>query len=118
MYLKNGSISDLEEALKIVNKKYDNNIIFKRIEKQSKQVIFTLTVKNSKNKGSSFNPATGRRKAAACWHVHGDFFDTLLEINNDVIIKTMISTIDKNGGNWVNYIMNGHYYSECCECKQ
>ena len=45
MKVKNVTSQEIEAALKTVNKKYENNIVFKRFEQKGKQFVFTLTVK-------------------------------------------------------------------------
>lgn len=67
--------------------------------------------------------SSGRRIAAACWHVHGDFFDALLKIQPNAVIVTRGgpgAVIDKNGGNWqdcnIGSRMSPMMFSEACEC--
>jgi len=85
----------------------------------------TLRVKDSHGKGAKLsypNPSTGRQRHLinACWHVHGYFFEALLEINENIVIKTAGRTVDKNGGNWhdwnIGSMMYPMYYSEACDC--
>jgi len=119
MKVKNVTSQEIEAALKTVNKKYENNIVFKRFEQKGKQFVFTLTVKNSKKAGGRIGNS-GKRVAAACWHVHGDFFDALLEINENAVITTCSGKIDKNNGNWQDRNIGSIYeplmYSEACNC--
>ena len=49
---------------------------------------FTLKVKDSKERGAR-RSWTGRILINACWHVHGEFFDKLFEINSEVFISAM-----------------------------
>ena len=93
---------ELEEALKKVNEEFKGNIAFHN-DTDFKKRKFRLTVKDSKKKGSSFNPISGRRIKAACWHVHGRFFEELFEINEEAIIYSMGRRITKSGNIWVNY---------------
>lgn len=130
---------DLDRALTLVNEIYKGNICFK-----SRKTIgnsrgggltmqFTLTVLSSKGPGhrlSFYRPWSGKqyRLAAACWHVHGDFFDALLEINPRARIITQAgrgsrtNIITKDGGNWtdldVGSVMYPAYLSELCECDR
>lgn len=136
MIIKNVSELDLKRAIAIVNEKYEDNIeIF--IESRGKNLKVNLRVKNANKKNGSiagrklnqsqFMGYTKGAKAngSACWHVHGDFFDTLLDINPKAIIETSLSAIYKNEygltvGNWedknIGSLMNPVLYSECCEC--
>lgn len=79
----------------------------------------TLKVKDSHGKGAKIG-YSGRHTVNACWHVHGDFFDALLDLNPEIVIKTLNRTIDKKGGNWhdwnIGSIMYPRFYSEACEC--
>jgi hypothetical protein len=120
MKAKNCTMNDLHKALDIVNVTYQGNIKFKSIEMKGKQIQFTLTVNDSHKPGHrrGFN---GQRVAAACWHVHGDFFDALIELNPQaVIVVGMGPNIDINGGNWIDKNigsqMNPLYFSEACDC--
>jgi hypothetical protein len=121
MYAKNVSIKNVQDALAKTNEKYDNNIIFNRLESTGRGVKFTLTVRNSKKAGAR-RGISGRRIAAACWHVHGDLFDALINIQPEVIIRTSSTHhIDKDGGNWqdrnIGSMMQPMMFSKACECK-
>jgi hypothetical protein len=126
MQIRNVSESDLIKALEIVNRIYDNNITFNALESLNyarNRWRVTLRVESSKKAGHRVG-FTGRRLISACWHVHGDFFDALLEINPNAVIITQLSRIYKeNGktyGNWtdknIGSIIQPLYYSEACEC--
>ncbi len=128
MIAKNVSLGNAYKALEIVNQKYDNNILFKNLvdisSSRMQRIRFTLKVASSRNKGASRNPFSGRRSCAACWHVHGDFFDALLSVNALAEIQTALHgkhTIDKDGGNWQDYNVGSHafpyYASDVCECN-
>lgn len=134
MIVKNVSMEDMHKALEETNRIYDNNVIFKGIEWKGKNIKFTLTVKTSKGKGSKLsvgglmgfgNPK--KRVCAACWHVHGHFFDSLLTLNPNGIIN--ISMTNKQiystsygviYNNWEDYNVGNPYHpvhaSETCEC--
>lgn len=137
MVVKNVSMEDMNKALEETNKLYDNNVIFKSIEWKGKNIKFTLTVKTSKGKGSKLsisglmgfgNPK--KRVCAACWHVHGHFFDSLLTHNSKGIIdismsnKKIYAIADFDSvsihGNWEDYNVGNPYHpvyaSETCEC--
>ena len=129
MKVKNATISTMHDALKLVNKQYDNNIIFKRIEPTGRQITFTLTVISSSKSGHRLGlqtnkDGTRRKLSAACWHVHGDFFEALLKLNSNAVIRSSGPdgpiVIDINGGNWVDRNIGSQmepmYYSEACDC--
>jgi len=118
----NATIQELNEALKEVNKRFGNNITFKTLGKlTSKRNTFTLTVIDSHKPGHRRGFHNNRLVHAACWHVHGYFFEALLNINSDIyILSGNKLRIDKNGGNWIDQnigsIMKPLYYSEACDC--
>ena len=117
------TINDLEKALAKVNEKYDNNIIFNRLDPQG----FTLKVKDSKKAGHRLHLSynldglhSQRRGISACWHVHGDFFDALFAVNPFAIIHSMGNKITIENGNWedknIGSQMFPQYHSIACEC--
>jgi hypothetical protein len=117
----NATIQELETALKEINKRFDNNIRFKRLENSGRRNTFTLTVYNSKKPGGRIGQ-NGRHIAAACWHAHGYLFEALLKINPEAFVISGGSLrIDINGGNWqdrnIGSIMYPLYYSEACDCN-
>lgn len=145
MIIKNVTGEDLSKALSEVSKKYDNNVIWKNYTKLGeKRFRVTLRVADSKKKGHRLgysyhvnkmlghsNKGVMRRLVSACWHVHGDFFDILLRINPNAIIKTSIerrpTDIYKNEQgviihNWQDWNIGSQmcpwYYSEACECNR
>jgi len=128
MYAKYTTIEELNAALAVVNAEFDSNIRFKRIQAQGRRILFTLTVNDSRRPGGRIGHS-GRRVAAACWHVHGKFFDALLEINSTAVIDTSIrggkAQIYKTAAgdvanNWQDFNIGSQfepmYYSEACEC--
>jgi hypothetical protein len=131
MKIRNVTKSQLYAALNLINEKYQNNITFNRIEQKGNIFHVTLRVVNANQKKGAIagrklnqswieNQSGIKSGTSACWHVHGDFFETLLYIAPNAIIDTMLGRIDKNGGNWqdrnIGSIMNPIYYSEACEC--
>lgn len=120
MKAKNTNTQEMHQALAAINEKYEGNIKFKRFD-DGKTINFTLTVINSKAKGGRYNHMTSRYISAACWHVHGDFFEALLAINdNAVIISGGTLKIDKTGGNWtdrnIGSVAHPMMYSDSCLC--
>ena len=50
--ITNATIQELETALEKVNKDYNNNLIFNRLEQKTKnRVSFTLKIKSTKQNG-------------------------------------------------------------------
>lgn len=136
MLVKNATIYQMNLALTELNKKYDDNVIWNRApEYNGGQLQFTLRVKSSKGKGARISKhgemfgKPPRRSVSACWHVHGDFFDILLYIEPEAIIKSSANTgaiviyKDSTGvvvGNWQDWNIGSSMYpimySESCLC--
>ena len=130
MIVKNANMDHFHAALAVVNARYAGNIKFKTLEPKGKRISFTLTVISStigtgKAKvtapGVSIGP-NGRRIAAACYHVHGDFFDALFRVCPDAVVMSLGKVITKDGGNWQDWNKGSMAYpklaSECCECHR
>jgi hypothetical protein len=125
------SAQTLYDALDKVNQDYDGNIVFKRgpelfgsmyHHNGRNKYIFTLKVADSSKAGAR-RSRSGRRIAAACWHVHGHFFDALFDLDPDAVVKTSFTgnrTITADQGNWIDANIGNawypFYYSEACEC--
>lgn len=112
MLAKHCTIEMMDKALAIINKKYLKNIRFYEIEQRGKNIKFRLKTNSSTLPGGA-KSYSGHRTGSGCWHVHGDFFEALLKINPEAIIVTKISTISKNGGNWINV----NDASDACDCE-
>ena len=121
MRISKATVEDLQKALESVNKKYNGNVIFNRLEAKR----FTLKVKSSREAGAKLgyqvNKRGDRRKTtSACWHVHGDFFEALFEVNPQAVVYAGQKRITAEGGNWQDWnigsIMSPLYFSEACEC--
>jgi len=120
---------DLVLALAETNKEFEGNVIFNRLECQNaKQTRYrvTLRVRSSRGKGArlgfpDYRTGKQRHLVNACWHVHGTFFEKLLDIEPEAIIRTNGRVIDRYGGNWEDWnigsIMYPMWYSEACECE-
>jgi len=120
MIIKNVTQEDLEKALEITNRKFENNITWNRFEKIGRnRYRVTLRVKDSRKAGHRIG-YTGRRLINACWHVHGTFFDALLSVNPEAEIIALNRVINKEGGNWediqVGSVLCPRWLSEMCEC--
>jgi hypothetical protein len=124
MIVKNCSMIHMAVVLTKVNERYDNNITFKRLEMKGKNILFTLTVKDSRGLGSRKSASafhSERRVSAACWHVHGYFFDILFKVNPEaIVISGGNKKITRSEGNWIDWNIGSHYYpimySEACDC--
>ena len=115
------TIDQLDKALKTINSKYDNNIRFKVIKDiSSKRVQFTITVNDSKGPGAR-RSAEGRRIAAACWHVHGELFDSLWAQDPDTLIIAGPLRMTGWQDNWQDRNIGSMYqplmHSQACECN-
>lgn len=111
----NATIQELRTALDKVNEKYSGNISFETLEQKTKsRVSFTLKAKSGLP-GSRVSHS-GRKLAKASWHVHGELFDILFDLNPEIYILSLGKRIDKNGGNWqdsnIVSMMNPCYFSE------
>jgi hypothetical protein len=121
MQAKHCTMDDLDKALDIVNKKYAGNVRFYDVGTRGKRILFRLKTNNSKGPGVS-RAASGKRTGSGCWHVHGDFFDALFQVNPEAEVSTgrVDGKITKDFGNWqdwnvgsqVNYLEA----SEACDC--
>lgn len=128
MQIRNVTENDLHYALLVLNKRYENNISFRRLEKRKTYFICTLRVKDSRGPGAklgfSFRKDGERRRTpAACWHVHGHFFDLLLNLSPNAKIKALRKVIEKVDGkvigNWEDIScssQSGLVMSELCHC--
>ena len=127
MTIRNCTREGLEGSLKNINsQKYDHNIVFRDIEdvstSRSTKFKVRLTVKSSKGRGAAYNPITGRHVATACWHVHGDFFETLFTYCPDAVVDSAGGRITNTAGNWIDRnigsIMYPLMHSEYCKCSE
>jgi len=122
MIIRNTNQKELEQALKMLNQMFSNNIrfnYFRSINKKQTAFGFTLRANNSKETGAR-KSANGRRLTACCWHVHGFFFDLLFNLNKNIKIYSQGNLIT-NDNNWefdknIGNIFNPVYLSETCSC--
>lgn len=110
---------DMSKVLRVINKKYNNNVIWNRYEQKGNQIHFTLRVRDSKKAGHRVSYA-GRRIPSACWHVHGDFFDALFNIAPDAVVYSRGITVTKGYSNWMDWNCGSKlipfFMSEACGC--
>ena len=121
MVIKGVSRGDLDAALEHVNAQYGGNVAFKRIERigrtrdGAEKWRVTLKTLSSRGPGSRVS-ASGRRTPAACWHVHGEFFDALPD---GVVVESTLGTY-RPGGYWqdrnIGSRMHAFMFSEACDC--
>lgn len=133
MIAKNITYDQMMQALTALNTEYNDNIKFKRLERLKVQkyegYMFTLGVNSSKKQGARYDYLHDRRIAAACWHVHGRFFDILLTIHSHCTIQShirgklvIIYRVDNTiYNNWIDCNIGGYcnpqYYSQACRCN-
>ena len=126
MIIRDATREDIDAALAEVNKLFNGNIRYRNIDLEGKtrsggdRHRLTLTVNSSAGPGGR-RSHSGRRIAAACWHVHGHFFDSLPEGCEITVasqdgkrkIQPGDPWEDRNiGSNWFPL-----YFSEACECN-
>lgn len=107
MLVINTTYNDLVKALESVNSYYEDNIKFVKLTPKDSSDIamatrftFTLRVNDCRGAGSMETGWRGRRSQMACWHAHGDFFDSL---NEDAKIKVGALGVDgwiRPGDKW------------------
>lgn len=109
----------LQIALDTVNRKFADNIRFKDIRPDGRRIRFTLTVNDSKKPGSRIGN-NGRRIAAACWHVHGYFFESLWQQKPDCLIIAGPLRMTSAADNWQDSNIGSYarpmMHSEACHC--
>jgi hypothetical protein len=124
----NATIEQLNEALNFVNVLFSGNIEFKDFSRlSSKTNRFTLTVKDSHEPGARLGQMInhkGNRKhlRAACWHVHGYFFEYLFLKYDNIKIHAGNKKMLSNADNWQDWNIGSNYdplnYSEACDCNK
>lgn len=116
----------LSKALEMLNKKYDNNIIWNNyVQLSSSRFRLTLRCLSSKGlghrRGFSFDSLKGRHLISACWHVHGSFFDAIFNFAPDALIYARGKKITADYGNWedtnIGSSVRPFYFSEACDCE-
>ena len=124
MYAKKCTIEDLWEALNRTNAMYHDQVIWNCEPTHTPHGIkFTLKVKHNKAEGHGISHS-GRQMSTACWHVHGNFFDRLFDVNPNAVVYSRGKKIVAGhcGGNWEDYNvgsqMNPKFASEQCECGE
>lgn len=122
MIVKNVTVEQLEKALAEINEKtFEGNIVWKQAPVPvGRRFKFTLTVKQSAERGGR-RGFSGKRVAAACWHVHGHFFDAVFALAPDAEIRPTGKLITLEDGNWEDQNIGSAYrpmmYSDACDCE-
>lgn len=95
MIVKNVTKEQMWNALIKLNERYDNNIEFYTtcldddgLTPVGRRFKFRLTAK-SYDKPGWRRSYSGRRMKFACWHVHGEFFDILLDMVPEAEIRSL-----------------------------
>ena len=123
MEIRNITKYVLEDTLAKVNEKFGRNIKFKRIDligltkHDACKYRVTLTVESSKGKGAKINAINGRRIHAACWHVHGEFFNNLPKYCEIITSRFRLTSGDTWNDFSVGSLDNPVLFSECCHCE-
>ena len=123
----NFSRGQLEAALAVVNVRYSGNVRLIHGTETSRWRRFTLRVLSSKGPGAKTNLTSiqGRRSVAACWHVHGDFFDALWNLEGGsvgayYVEAGRVGRMHGRGDNWQDFNIGSQFrpvkFSQSCEC--
>jgi hypothetical protein len=130
--IRNVTKDELNWALAQTNRRFRNNLKFKRLEKikgraraGGEKWNVTLTVRNCYGRGGRYYPVSRRHVTAACWHAHGNFYDALpLRRNVEIITSkggnynTFERVKIRPGDYWLDWRGNGGTpISECCHCR-
>lgn len=119
-------------ALDIINGHYDGNITWRRVpylagrDRQGRNIyIVTLTVKDSKGLGARISVGLNgkaRAVAAACWHVHGRFYDALWACDPNTMVEAAGRKLQGPDDNWQDWNIGSYarplHYSEACRCEE
>lgn len=144
MIIRHTTRHHLDDALQLVNERFEGNVMFRDIKMISHSLGYgeswRVTLRVSSSKGPGHRLAMERwgggkqhRLTAACWHVHGKFFDFLLTINPEAVILTEVGREkrkpifkDKESGriqnNWMDAEVGSMMYpallGDLCECEE
>ncbi len=127
MIIRNASLPLIDAALVNANSNFDNNIIFKRIEKEGRGFRLTLRVKNSRGKGAKLGFDGKRHTVAACFHAHKAFLKELYDlapgaktISSQAIFEGK-TQFDANahfvGQKNIGSVMRPLEYGQACNCE-
>lgn len=95
MIIRNATAAQLYEAVDLTSKDYNSNVRFKNgpdpVNQKGTGHRLTLTVHASGKMGGR-RSHSGRKVAAACWHVHRDFMRHLYRLAPDAVIQSALAT--------------------------
>jgi hypothetical protein len=107
--------------------KYESNIygIITSKSKNGRTFSVRLSVHNSHGLGAKISRnrfgGNDRHVKAACWHVHGDFFEALFELEPNAIVSSAGKKVTNDEGNWQDWNVGSQMYpvqfSESCGCN-
>lgn len=102
MIIYNIKREDIDKAIKIVNKKYDNNLYINFWDGSSYSYIntryrFRLYYKDENKAGSRCGIITSEPKYA-CYHAHHYFFNAIIKVNKNAVIQLYEDWIIKKAG--------------------
>lgn len=123
MIISNATQGDIDGALEAVTKQFGGNVVYNRApEPVGRRFRLTLRVKSSKGPGARKSASSGRAMVAACWHVHGHFFEALFELNpRAVVMVGGGQRITAESGNWKDRNIGSQVhpvmFSEACGCN-
>lgn len=111
-----------------VSKKYDDNLCYKRQpEPDGRAVGFTLTVRDTRKRGSR-RSNTGRRVSACCWHGYRDVMMAIFMENPESRVKTgcadyrgivdFVEQFPSTGRVNRGSMMAPMAYQDACNCKE
>lgn len=122
MIIRKASEFQIRQALNTANEKFDGNLRFKTFQSKGNtrqglpKFSVTLTVHSSKEAGAR-RSHRGSRMAAACWHAHGVFVDSLPA---GAEVET-IAGKRRPGEPWQDWNAGSEAYpvrmSELCDCR-
>lgn len=125
MKINTVSMNDMQAALNTVNRAYDGNVTFNRLDQSWRNINFTLRVKSSKGPGHRVSH-TGRRIPSACWHVHRDFMKAIFDIAPDAVLRSCRAVYRGKDGFERDYPATAHInigsmmqplsFANACEC--
>lgn len=93
------TFAELDQALAIINKKYTGNISLYEVAQVSRNRAKFRLKSISRLNGSCISHS-GKNTNSASWHVHGDFFEALFSIREDIVVFSLGKKITKDNGNW------------------
>jgi len=129
MLVRNASYEDLQAALNIVNEHYGGNVQFLFCRPAgytrggSEKHNVRLRVLDRRGPGAQHGlhrvkSGERRRTSAACWHVHGTFFDAL---PTGAEIRLSQEGLHRPGDPWrdrqVGSLFDPVYFSDLCDCR-